>query len=162
MTYIEALLNVDAGHVPDGTAAFIGRDPKTAQWWRRASASVVLAVVAVVCAAMDAHRAWPVGLGLAAAIFAVLATLSTRVALPAATRPIAVVTPTAFVVRDPHRLCIWPFEDISKVCAWRYGGRADLLLEYRDGRRSFIDCRAFENGERIPDAIARYLPMSSE
>ena len=73
MTHIEALLDLDRGHVPADTAAFFGRDPQVARWWRRAGTSVTLEVVAIACAAFGASFVWSIGLASGAVVLATTA-----------------------------------------------------------------------------------------
>lgn len=161
MTDIEILLSVDAGTVPAGTTAFFSRDRTL--WVRRTWAALGAGFLATAVAAM--------GTGHTEGIFplALLSMLLATLALPTlpndessdAKRPVVIVTPTAIILRDAHGLRTWAFDELAGVQVSHHANRIDLVLIERDGKRAFIDGRAFDAGRRLQSAIAAHLSLTT-
>ena len=158
MTDIEVLLSVDAGRVPSGVVAFFMRDADAEKRKLRALMAAVLAVMAIGSGFADGGRACVTLLLLAAGIFGVLAMPPTSEERPVEIKKrVVVVTERGIIMRDGRGLRTWLFADLQGASSMRQADRVDLLLERRDGSKSFIDCRVFQRGEYLPDVIKQRL-----
>lgn len=158
MTDIEVLLSVDGGHTPPGTVAFFMRDADRETRKVRAIVGGLFAVMAVAGAIAGGGLHIVALLLLAGGIMGVLA-------MPTASddrrtqikKRVVVVTENGIIMRDGRGLRTWLFKDLQGASSWRHADRVDLWLERRDGSRSFINCRVFQRGERLPEVIKQRL-----
>jgi hypothetical protein len=156
MSEVEALLAVDAGRVPPGTAVFFARDPEVAG--RRLG--MVLAVVA------DAFAVWLAvrGNGAGAALLALLGVLLALGAVPTkpaderpSKRPTLLITQTGLIVRGAHGLASFSFDEIANVHGLSHEPHIGLLVVRRDGKRFFIETGSFEGGGEVSVLVGRRL-----
>ena len=159
MTEVEALLSVDAGHVPEGAEAFFPADPEVP----RRRLCLVLAVsalgVAIAFATTGADKAAVALMVIAAGVLGVMSsrTLPDEDEEPRNKRPTLVITPTGLIIRDHEGLRTWRFTDVEEVRTYVHDHRVGLLVVRHDGRSDFIDCHTYQRGERVRELVRRRL-----
>ena len=161
MTDIEILLRVDAGAIPNGARAFFMRDRSQSRRHLYAVVSVLSFLAAVIVAIAALRQVWVFALALLSVFFAVLATPTVAEPGPRLVkRPVMVVTPTIIMLRDSQGFRSWDFDTLAGAEASRHADRLDLILVARDGTRSFVDGRAFDDGDGLLNAISTNLPTA--
>lgn len=154
------LRSVETGSAPDGVLAFVMVDPATRARRIWAVATAIVIGVAVVGAGLGHGWSWTTCVALSCGIVAVLSTPTVEDADGDGRQPMLVVTDDAILLRDLASVRAWRFVDLAGAQVSRYAHRIDLILVARDGGRSFIDCRVFEGGARLPEIVATHVPLT--
>ena len=147
MTNVEALMAVEAGEQPSECKIYYERDERKlwALWWSGVSAFLV--VFAIMVAWQMPTSPYPVLIGLAAAIAAVIG-IPVEEEEPDRLR-ILVITPRGAIVRGPGGLKNWHFDELTRVMPYSILGQAQLCLRDVHGRDHLLDYRSFEAPEEI-------------
>jgi len=158
MSDVEILLQVDAGQTPPGTTAvFIDEEDSLGRWVGFALSLGAISG-AVACAWAGVHPAAITLLLLAGGLFGIQATptLPTGDERPIK-RQVAVMTPTAIILRDDQGLHTWQLTDLERVVAESYNRQYLLMLIDRSGHEYALQPIHFRRGERLRALIDQRL-----
>jgi hypothetical protein len=158
MSDIEILLQVDAGHVPEGVSAvFMDEEDSIGRW---VSLAIALAPAggAVACMARAVNPAAAMLLLLTAGLIALKAvpTLPDP-ANPTVKRQVAVMTRDALMIRDGQGLRQWQLSELTYVVAHVYNRQSLLMLVDCRGREHALPPLHCRRGEKLRRLITQRL-----
>ena len=158
MSEVEALLSVDAGHVPPGAVVFRARDPDAEVRRLRTVLAVGAGMLTVGLAIAGVSRE-PIGmLVLTTAMLALSATRTEPQGEEARNkRPTMVLTTTGIIVRDASGLRSWQYDEIADVRTCVCQGQIGIMVVLATGAMHFIDNLSFARGEHVGGLIRRHL-----
>jgi hypothetical protein len=161
MSEIEALLSVDAGHVPPATFAFFARDAEASERLTYAVLGAMTSFAAALSGILDGPGVVSALLVLVAATFTIIATPTIKEKHEQDARPIKrhvmVVTSEGLIVRDAWGLRSWRFEDLAEIAASSYEHRPYMVLIHRDGTRHALDYLNFQRPEQLRQVLGHKL-----